>query len=93
MRKAKPAPVCKQEESMTDTNSIRADDIVIVRFPLGEKSNNPAHALDGEQFVVKSRRTLNKHKKSGDRSLYELYGAVSQAGIPYVFLTDELIKL
>lgn len=74
------------------TNRIRVGDLVMVAFPIGEKTNNPAHALDGEQFVVKSKRKP-KCNKGGDVYLYELHGAVSKAGKPYVFLTDELIKL
>lgn len=67
-------------------------DLVVVAFPLSEKTNNPAHDLDGEQFVVK-RKFKAKSKKGGDTYQYELYGAVSKKGLPYVFLTDELILL
>lgn len=67
-------------------------DLVMVAYPVSEKTNNPAHALDGQQFVVKSRRKPNI-LKGGDIYIYELHGAVSKAGIPYSFLTDELIKL
>lgn len=74
------------------TTTIKKDDIVIVRYPLGEKTNNPAHKLDGEQFVVKTKRKP-KCNKGGDVYLYELHGTVSKMGKPYVFLTDELIKL
>ena len=80
---------------MTDTlatNRIRVGDLVMVAFPVGEKTNNPAHRLDGEQFVVKSKRKP-RCNKGGDIYLYELYGAESKAGVPYSFLTDELIKL
>lgn len=73
-------------------NKINKDDIVLVRFPLGEQTNNPAHRLDGEQFVVKTKRKL-PNDRGGDRYLYELYGAESKAGVSYSFLTDELIKL
>ena len=83
---------------MTDTlinqasGRIKEGDLVMVSYPMSEKTNNPAHALDGEQFVVKT-----KHKplckKGGDIYLYELYGAVSKAGKPYAFLSDELIRL
>ena len=54
-------------------------DLVMVAFPMSEKTNNPAHALNGEQFVVKNRHKPNVNK-GGD-----IY--------PYSFLTDELIKL
>ena len=73
-------------------NKINKDDIVLVRFPLGEQTNNPAHRLDGEQFVVKTKRKP-RCNKGGDVYLYELHGAVSKAGKPYTFLTDELIRL
>lgn len=67
-------------------------DLVMVAYPVSEKTNNPAHALDGQQFVVKSRRKP-KVMKGGDVYIYELFGAESKAGKPYSFLTDELIKL
>ena len=67
-------------------------DLVMVAYPVSEKTNNPAHRLDGQQFVVKSRRRPNV-SKGGDIYLFELFGAESKAGKPYTFLTDELIKL
>ena len=82
---------------MTDTllsgaKKIQVTDLVMVCFPLGEHTNNPAPKLDGQQFVVKTKRKP-VCKKGGDIYLYELYGAVSAKGVPYTFLTDELIKL
>ena len=82
---------------MTDTlstasNKIREGDLVMVAYPVGEKTNNPAHVLDGQQFVVKTRRKT-KTNKGGDTYQYELRGAESKAGKPYSFLTDELIRL
>lgn len=83
---------------MTDTllcaasGKIREGDLVMVAYPASEKTNNPAHRLDGQQFVVKSRRRPNV-TKGGDVYLFELFGAESKAGKPYSFLTDELIKL
>ena len=83
---------------MTDTllatasGRINEGDLVMIAFPVSDKTNNPAHRLDGEQFVVKTRRKPNVNK-GGDIYLYELHGAISKAGIPYSFLTDELIKL
>lgn len=67
-------------------------DLVMVAYPMSEKTNNPAHRLDGQQFVVKSRRRPNV-SKGGDIYLFELFGVESKAGKPYTFLTDELIKL
>ena len=77
---------------LTEDKKIRAGDLVMVAYPASEKTNNPAHALDGQQFVVKSRRRPNV-SKGGDIYLFELFGAESKAGKPYTFLTDELIKL
>ena len=83
---------------MTDTllcaasGKIREGDLVMVAYPASEKTNNPAHRLDGQQFVVKSRRRPNI-SKGRDIYLFELFGAESKAGKPYTFLTDELIKL
>lgn len=82
---------------MTDTllsacKSINEGDLVMVAYPISEKTNNPAHRLDGEQFVVRTKRKPNA-RKGGDIYLYELYGAQSKKGVPYTFLTDELIKL
>lgn len=77
---------------LTGAKSIKVEDLVMVCFPIGEKTNNPAHRLDGEQFVVKTKRKP-KCNKGGDIYLYELHGAVSKKGKPYTFLTDELIKL
>lgn len=80
---------------MTDTlaSSIQEGDLIMVCYPLSEKSNNPAHRLDGEQFVVKNKRMVDHNSKGGDRYVYELHGANSDMGVPYAFLTDELIKL
>ena len=82
---------------MTDTllsgsKYINVDDLVMICYPIGEKTNNPAHELDGQQFVVKTKRKPNV-VKGGDIYLYELHGAKSKRGVPYSFLTDELIKL
>ena len=82
---------------MTDTlltaaRNIQEGDLVMVAYPMSEKTNNPAHRLDGEQFVVRTKRKPIC-KKGGDIYLYELYGAQSKKGVPYTFLTDELIKL
>lgn len=82
---------------MTDTllaaaKSIQEGDLVMVAYPMSEKTNNPAHELDGQQFVVKTKRKPMA-KKGGDIYIYELYGAVSRKGVPYSFLTDELIRI
>lgn len=77
---------------MKISDKIRVNDIVMVTYPVGEKTNNPAHKLDGQQFVVKTKRKP-KCNKGGDMYLYELFGATSNEGVPYSFLSDELIKL
>ena len=80
------------ETLLTEDKKIRVGDLVMVAYPASEKTNNPAHRLDGQQFVVKSRRRPNV-TKGGDVYIFELFGAESKAGKPYSFLTDELIKL
>lgn len=77
---------------LSATRRINPGDLVMVAFPVGDKTNNPARELDGQEFVVKARRKPNV-TRGGDIYLYELHGAVSKAGVPYSFLTDELIKL
>lgn len=77
---------------LNGSKNIRVDDIVLIRYPAGEKTNNPAHRLDGQQFVVKTKYKTNTNK-GGDTYQYTLFGAVSKAGVPYTFLTDELIRL
>lgn len=77
---------------MKANNRINVSDLVMVAYPIGEKTNNPAHRLDGEQFVVKTKRKPICNK-GGDIYIYELHGAESKMGVPYSFLTDELIRL
>ena len=77
---------------MKISDKIMVNDIVMVTYPVGEKTNNPAHKLDGQQFVVKTKRKPLCNR-GGDIYLYELFGATSNEGVPYSFLTDELIKL
>lgn len=77
---------------MKDNNKISVSDLVMVAFPVGEKTNNPAHELDGQQFVVKS-KCKTKTSKGGDTYQYTLHGAESKKGKPFTFLTDELIRL
>ena len=50
---------------MKENNKISVSDLVMVAFPVGEKTNNPAHVLDGQQFVVKS-KCKTKTNKGGD---------------------------
>ena len=78
---------------LTEDKKIRAGDLVMVAYPASEKTNNPAHRLNGQQFVVKSRHKPNVYRKGGDIYIFELHGAESKAGVNYSFLTDELIKL
>ena len=77
---------------MKENNKISVSDLVMVAFPVGKKTNNPAHVLDGQQFVVKS-KCKTKTNKGGDTYQYTLHGAESKKGVPYSFLTDELIRL
>lgn len=77
---------------LTGAKRIGIGDLVMVCYPVNEQTNNPAHVLDGQEFVVKSKRKANCNK-GGDIYLYELFGAMSDLGVPYSFLTDELIRL
>ena len=74
-----------------DDYKIKVGDPVMVRYPANEQTNNVARKLDGQEFVVKRRRVICT--RPANRVYYELYGAVSEFGIPYGFLEDELIKL
>ena len=78
---------------MKASDKIRIGDLVMVTYPTGEQTSNPAHSLDGQQFVVKSKRMAGGYSKGGDKYIYELHGAESKEGVPYSFLTDELIRL
>ena len=78
--------------TIINSKGIQEGDSVMVAYPLGEKTLNPAHRLDGKEFVARNKRRANTDK-GGDTYLYELEGAVSSEGLPFVFLTDELIKL
>ena len=70
---------------------IKPGDLVMVCYPLNDSTNNPAKKFDGEQMVVKRKKTFAVRPMG--RSYYELYGAVSDKGVPYGFLDDELILL
>lgn len=76
---------------MTEAIRINPGDPVVVHYPKGEKTNNPATKYNGEQFIVKRRRVICT--RPANRVYYELYGAVSDMGVPYGFLEEELIKV
>lgn len=63
--------------------------LVMVSYPLEDgQINNPAMKLEGEVFTVK--RKCNVMVGRVRHSYYELYGAVSDMGVPYGFLENEL---
>ena len=69
-------------------------DTVLVAFPTGDQTNNPARKFDGQEFVVKSIHRVAESKNSTvTRVYYELFGAKSDMGVHYAFLEDELILL
>ena len=76
---------------MSKTDKILPGDTVLVSYPPGDSFNNPAKRLNGQEFIVKERRRISS--RGGNRTVYELYGAVSDMGIPYNSLEDELVKL
>ena len=71
---------------------LKPGDLVMVSYPMGEKWNNPAHKYEGETMVVRSVRLYPK-AVGNSRKMYTLYGATSDAGMPYWFLADELIPI
>ena len=73
-----------------DRASLKPGDMVMVCYPMNEKWNNPAHKFDGETFVIKSVKHY-AHVAGNYRKMFTLYGAVSDKGMPYWFLPDELI--
>ena len=79
---------------MKPSDKINVSDLVMVAFPVGEKTNNPARILDVLQFIVKSKHQVDAQKNTRvSKHYFELYGAVSKMGVPYAFLEDELVKL
>lgn len=76
------------------TEKIKIGDLVEVRYPEHEQTNNPARKLNGQQFVVKRKKVIECNKNSIiSRYYFELYGAESNMGVPFGFLEDELIRV
>lgn len=76
------------------SGKIREGDLVMVSYPLSDKTNNPAKKLDGMEFTVRNKRLLREERNTrGIRHYFELNGAVSDRGIHYAFCEDQLIKL
>lgn len=71
---------------------MRPGTLVMVCFPMGETTNNPAVKYDGSEMVIKSVKVLPR-QAGLNRKMYTLYGAESDMGMPYWFLEDELIVL
>lgn len=67
---------------------IKPGALVMVTYPMFEQTNNPARKLDGMEFTVK--RRVNVIQGRSEKWYWELYGAVSDKGVPYGFLDDEL---
>lgn len=75
-------------------SKINIGDTVMVAYPVADQTNNPARRLDGQEFTVRSIHRVAESKNSKvTRQYYELDGAVSDMGVHYAFLEDELIKL
>lgn len=58
---------------------------VLVQILLDGQTNNPAAKLNGQVFELKS-----KHHVTPFKWYWELDGAVSDEGVPYGFLEEEL---
>lgn len=67
---------------------IRPGALVMVSYPMNEQTDNPARKLEGKEFTVK--RRVNVIQGRSEKWYWELYGAVSDKGVPYGFLDDEL---
>ena len=85
---------------MTDTllsaarETINEGVLVMVSYPLSDKTNNPAKKLDGMEFTVRNKHLIREARNTrAIRHYFELAGAVSDFGIHYGFCEDELIKL
>lgn len=65
---------------------------VMVSYPRGEKSNNPAHMYEGKVMVVDGIKRYPKYC-GNNRVMYTLHGAESEFGTPYWFLDDELVVM
>lgn len=63
--------------------------LVMVSYPLEDgQIDNPAMKLEGQVFTVKRKRNVMVGRIK--HSYYELYGAVSDKGVPYGFMENEL---
>ena len=63
--------------------------LVMVSYPIEDgQINNPAMKLEGQVFTVKRKCDVMVGRIK--HSYYELYGAVSDKGVPYGFLESEL---
>ena len=75
-----------------DRGKITVGSKVIVAYPSdGQFLNDPARKLNGEEFVVKEKKTIMVG--SHPRWYWELYGAESEYGIPYGFCEEDLIRI
>jgi len=61
---------------------------VLVQILSDGQTNNPATRLNGQVFELKS-----KHHVTPTRWYWELEGAVSEMGVPYGFLEEELFVI
>lgn len=63
--------------------------LVMVSYQLEDgQIDNPAMKLEGQVFTVKRKRNVMVGRVR--HSYYELYNAVSDKGVPYGFLENEL---
>ena len=74
---------------MLYVKKLRPGSLVRVAVP-SDKTNNPAKKLNGREFVIKDVKHYSKGS-GPNRAMFTLYGAESEAGMPYWFLPNELI--
>ena len=70
---------------------ISVGDRVLVAYGPDSFINDPARMFHGQEFVVARRCAVKKGQIT--RWYWELYGAVSEWGIPYGFCEEDLVKL
>lgn len=70
---------------------IAVGDRVLIAFDPKTWSSDPAHKLDGQEFVVARRCAVKKRNVT--LWYWELRGAESECGVPYGFCEEDLILL
>lgn len=73
-----------------ERTKITVGDEVMVCFSTSDQTHDPARKFNGEKFIVKK---IVMPKGPNMRKQFMLYGANSDAGLPFWFLEEDLVKL